>query len=55
MSELTLLCFNFKKVDKLEEVVRMMSKYQIGEEFTKEQIADIVEFLKTLDGELVKY
>ena len=47
--------FHNGSVDKLEEAVRIMSKYQIGHEFTKEQIADVVEFLKTLEGELVNY
>jgi cytochrome c peroxidase len=47
--------FHNGSVDKLEEAVRIMSKYQIGEEFTKEQIADVVAFLKTLEGELVEY
>ena len=40
---------------KIEEVVRIMSKYQIGNEFTPEQIDDVVEFLKTLEGEIVEY
>jgi cytochrome c peroxidase len=40
---------------KIEEVVRIMSKYQIGEEFNKEQIDDVVAFLKTLEGEIVVY
>ena len=39
----------------LKEVVRIMSKYQLGDEFNKTQIADVVEFLKTLNGEIVKY
>jgi cytochrome c peroxidase len=39
----------------LKEVVRIMSKYQLGDEFDKEQIDDVVEFLKTLNGELVDY
>ncbi len=47
--------FHNGSVDKIEEVVRIMSKYQVGEEFNKEQIADVVEFLKTLEGELVAY
>jgi cytochrome c peroxidase len=47
--------FHNGAIDKLEEAVRIMSKYQIGNEFNKEQIADVVEFLKTLEGELVKY
>jgi cytochrome c peroxidase len=32
-----------------------MSKYQLGDEFTPTQIDEVVEFLKTLDGELVEY
>ncbi len=40
---------------KIEEAVRIMSKYQIGEEFTPEQIDDVVAFLKTLEGEIVSY
>ena len=47
--------FHNGSVEKLEEAVRIMSKYQIGDEFTKEQIDDMVAFLKTLDGELVAY
>jgi len=47
--------FHNGSVEKLEEAVRIMSKYQIGNEFTPEQIDDVVAFLKTLDGELVEY
>jgi cytochrome c peroxidase len=47
--------FHNGAVEKLEEAVRIMSKYQIGNEFTPAQIDDMVAFLKTLDGELVKY
>ena len=47
--------FHNGSTKKLEEVVRIMSKYQIGREFTTEQIDDVVAFLKTLDGELVEY
>ena len=47
--------FHNGAVDKLEEAVRIMSKYQIGQEFNKEQIDDVVAFLKTLEGELVEY
>jgi len=47
--------FHNGSVEKLEEAVRIMSKYQLGNEFTKEQIADVVEFLKSLEGELVVY
>ena len=41
--------------EKIEEAVRIMSKYQIGDEFSPEQIDDVVAFLKTLEGELVVY
>jgi len=47
--------FHNGSVDKLEEVIRIMSKYQLGNEFTKNQIDDVVVFLKTLEGELVEY
>jgi len=47
--------FHNGSVKKLEEAVRIMSKYQIGDEFTPKQIDDVVAFLKTLDGELVAY
>jgi len=47
--------FHNGSIDKLEEAVRIMSKYQIGQEFNKEQIADVVAFLKTLEGKLVEY
>jgi len=47
--------FHNGSVKKLEEAIRIMSKYQIGNEFTKDQIADVVAFFKTLEGELVEY
>jgi len=47
--------FHNGSVEKLEEAVRIMSKYQIGDEFTSKEIDDVVAFLKTLEGELVKY
>jgi cytochrome c peroxidase len=47
--------FHNGSVEKLEEVVRIMSKYQIGDEFTPKQIDDVVAFLKTLEGKLVVY
>jgi cytochrome c peroxidase len=47
--------FHNGSVEKIEEVVRIMSKYQIGSEFTPEQIDDVVAFLKTLEGEPVSY
>jgi cytochrome c peroxidase len=42
-------------VKELKEVVRIMSKYQLGNEFTPKQIDEVVAFLETLDGELVEY
>ncbi|MEA3418084.1 MAG: cytochrome-c peroxidase [Campylobacterota bacterium] len=47
--------FHNGSVKELKEAVRIMSKYQVGKEFTPEQIDDVVEFLKTLDGDLVDY
>ena len=47
--------FHNGSVEKIEEAVRIMSKYQLGDEFTPKQIDDVVAFLKTLEGELVKY
>ena len=47
--------FHNGSVEKLEEAVRIMSKYQIGDEFTSSQIDDMVAFLKTLEGKLVEY
>ena len=47
--------FHNGEVKELEEVVRIMSKYQLGNEFTKEQIDDVVAFLKTLEGEVAAY
>jgi len=47
--------FHNGSVKEIEEVVRLMSKYQLGDEFSTEQIDDVVAFLKTLEGELVVY
>ncbi len=47
--------FHNGSIDKLEEAVRIMSKYQLGNEFTPTQIDEVVAFLKSLDGELVEY
>ena len=47
--------FHNGAVDKLEEAVRIMSKYQVGNEFTPAQIDDVVAFLKTLEGDVVEY
>jgi cytochrome c peroxidase len=45
--------FHNGAVTDLKEAVRIMSKYQIGEEFNDKQIEDMVAFLKTLEGETV--
>ena len=47
--------FHNGSVEKIEEAVRIMSKYQLGDEFTPNQIDDVVAFLKTLEGKLVSY
>ncbi len=47
--------FHNGSVKDIKEVVRIMSKYQLGDEFNKEQIKDVVEFLKTLEGKIVEY
>ena len=47
--------FHNGSVKSLEEAVRIMSKYQIGDEFSPQQIKDVVAFLKTLEGKIVKY
>jgi len=47
--------FHNGAVEKIEEAVRIMSKYQLGNEFTPAQIDDMVAFLKTLEGDVVEY
>jgi cytochrome c peroxidase len=47
--------FHNGAIKELKEVVRIMSKYQLGDEFTPTQIDEVVEFLKSLDGDLVQY
>lgn len=47
--------FHNGAVTDLKEAVRIMSKYQIGEEFTPQEIKDVVAFLKSLEGEVVPY
>ncbi len=47
--------FHNGAIKEIEEAVRIMGKHQIGVDFTKEQIDDIVAFLKTLEGEIVNY
>ncbi len=45
--------FHNGAVDDLKEAIRIMSKYQLGKEFTPQQIDDVAAFLKTLEGEAV--
>jgi len=47
--------FHNGSITELKEAIRIMSKYQIGDEFTPAQIDDVAAFLKTLDGDLVDY
>jgi len=47
--------FHNGSVKDIKEAVRIMSKYQLGDEFNKEQIDAVVEFLKSLEGKLVDY
>ncbi len=43
--------FHNGAVNELREAVRIMSKYQLGREFTPAQIDDVVAFLESLEGE----
>ena len=47
--------FHNGAIQDLNETVRIMSKYQLGDEFDPKEIEDMVEFLKTLDGDLLEY
>jgi cytochrome c peroxidase len=47
--------FHNGAVKELKEAVRIMSKYQLGDEFSPKEIDEVVAFLKTLGGSLVKY
>lgn len=47
--------FHNGAVSKIREAVDIMAKHQTGKNLTPKQIDEIVEFLKTLDGELVNY
>ena len=47
--------FHNGAVKEVEEVVKLMGTHQLGMKLTKNQIDEIVEFLKSLDGKLVKY
>ena len=47
--------FHNGAVDDVKEAIRIMSKYQLGKEFTPQQIDDVAEFFKALEGSLVTY
>ena len=47
--------FHNGAVKDLKEVIKIMSRYQIGEEFSPEQIEDVIAFFKTLEGKIVPY
>lgn len=47
--------FHNGAIKNIEEAVEIMGKHQLGINFTKDEIEEIVEFLKTLEGELVDY
>jgi cytochrome c peroxidase len=47
--------FHNGAIKDLKEVVRLMSKYQLGNEFTPQQIDEVIAFLESLEGERVAY
>ena len=47
--------FHNGAVFKIREAVDIMAKHQTGKNLTPKQIDEIVEFLKTLEGEVVDY
>ena len=47
--------FHNGAIKDIEDAVEIMGRHQLGINFTKEEIEEIVEFLKTLEGELVEY
>ncbi len=47
--------FHNGEIKELKEAIRIMSKYQIGDEFNPQEIADVEAFLKTLEGKIVNY
>ncbi len=47
--------FHNGEVKDLHEAVRIMSKYQLGKEFSSTEINDTISFLKSLNGKIVDY
>ena len=47
--------FHNGSVDKITDAVEIMGKHQVGLNLSNQQIDEIVEFLKTLEGNIVDY
>lgn len=47
--------FHNGSVDKIREAVEIMGRHQVGLNLSNQQIDEIVEFLKTLEGNIVNY
>lgn len=47
-------CFHDGSVASLEEAVWIMEKVQLGKDLSKDQVSDIVAFLKSLTGKILK-
>jgi len=47
--------FHNGAVAKIREAVFLMGKHQLGMQFTDAQLDEIVEFLKSLEGDVVDY
>ena len=47
--------FHNGSVDKITDAVEIMGKHQVGLNLSNQQIGEIVEFLKTLEGDIVDY
>ena len=47
--------FHNGSVDKIREAVEIMGRHQVGLNLSNQQIDEIVEFLKTLEGNIVDY
>jgi len=47
--------FHNGSIKELKDAVRIMGKYQLGIVFSDEELEHIVEFLKTLDGQIIQF
>jgi cytochrome c peroxidase len=50
--ELTAPYFHDGSVATLEEAVQLMARFQLGEDLSADEVAQVVAFLKSLTGEL---